>query len=239
MTARKRKTEGRAEVQTPAAAAGKKDLQNKKKKGKKVEAEDREINKEEMMRAVEEKEEEKATPEDLPEKVTREGKGKEAAPEREIPSEQEREIEELRQKNEELLNQLKRKQADIDNLRRIARAEQAEMREYALHEFLCRLLPVLDNLERGLESAREDQSVPASYVEGLEMIYKQLLQLLEQEGVSEIEAVGTPFDPNYHHAVMQVESDQGEPGTVLEEFQKGYKHRSRVLRPSMVKVCRD
>ncbi|HED23813.1 MAG TPA: nucleotide exchange factor GrpE [Firmicutes bacterium] len=239
MTARKRKMEDRAKVQVPEAAEGKKDSQHKKKKGKKVKAENRGAKKEEQKRAAEETKEGKAAPEDLTEEAVWESKEKEAAPEKEIPSDQEREINDLRQKNEELLNQLKRKQADIDNLRRIAKAEQAEMREYALHEFLCRLLPVLDNLERGLESARKDQSVPASYIEGLEMIHQQLFQLLEQEGVSTIEAVGTPFDPNCHHAVMQVESDQGEPGTVLEEFQKGYKHRSRILRPSMVKVCRD
>lgn len=137
---------------------------------------------------------------------------------------------------EELLEQVKRKQADIDNLRRIGKKEQSEAREYALHQFLCRLLPVIDNLERALESAKADQSVPAGHVEGIEMIYKQLLQIMEQEGVCEIEAEGCRFDPNYHHAVMQEDSEE-EPGTVLEELQKGYCHRDRVLRPSMVKVC--
>ncbi len=137
---------------------------------------------------------------------------------------------------EELLEQVKRKQADIDNLRRIGKKEQSEAREYALHQFLCRLLPVIDNLERALESAKADQSVPAGHVEGIEMIYKQLLQIMEQEGVCEIEAEGCRFDPNYHHAVMQEDSEE-EPGTVLEELQKGYRHRDRVLRPSMVKVC--
>ena len=140
------------------------------------------------------------------------------------------------QEKEELLDQIKRKQADIDNLRRIGKKEQSEAREYALHQFLCRLLPVIDNLERALESARTDQSVPAGHVEGIEMIYKQLLQIMEQEGVCEIEAEGCRFDPNYHHAVMQEDSEE-EPGTVLEELQKGYRHRDRVLRPSMVKIC--
>ncbi|OPL09942.1 MAG: hypothetical protein AVO34_04490 [Firmicutes bacterium ML8_F2] len=203
--------------------------QKKKRKGNKVKAEDRE-DKKEKNRELEETEKAKAVSEDM---------GKKTAREEEVPPGLDQEIGELRQKNEELLDQLKRKQADIDNLRRIAKAEQAEMRDYALHDFLCRLLPVLDNLERGLISAREDKAVPASYVEGLEMIHKQLLQLFEQEGVSEIEAVGTTFDPNCHHAVMQVESDEEEPGTVMEELQKGYKHRTRILRPSMVKVCRD
>ncbi len=144
---------------------------------------------------------------------------------------------EWQQEKEELLDKLKRKQADIDNLRRISKIEQAEAREYALHQFLSRLLPVLDNLERALESACSDENMPAGHVEGLEMIYKQLIQILEQEGVSEIEAVGCKFDPNCHHAVMQEKSDQSEPGIVLEELQKGYHHRKKVLRPAMVKVC--
>lgn len=143
------------------------------------------------------------------------------------------------QEKEELLDRLKRKQAEMDNLRRINKLEQAEAREYALHDFLCRLLPVLDNLERALHSARSDKNVPESYIDGMEMIYKQLLQILEQEGVSVIEAEGTPFDPHCHHAVMEVDSEEEEPGSVVEELQKGYRHRQRVLRPAMVKVCRE
>ncbi len=152
---------------------------------------------------------------------------------------EETEAESWRQEKEELLEQLKRKQADMDNLRRIARNEQAAARDYALHDFLYRLLPILDNLERGIEAAREAEDVPHSYVEGLEMIQKQLLQVLEQEGVSIIEAEGARFDPHCHHAVMQVESEEAEPGTVVEELQKGYRHRERILRPAMVKVCEE
>ncbi len=146
-------------------------------------------------------------------------------------------IREWQQEKDELLEQIKRKQADIDNLRRRSKIEQAEAREYALHQFLCRLLPVIDNLERALESARLAENMPDGHVKGLEMIYDQLIQILEQEGVSEIEAVGCKFDPNYHHAVIQEKSDDNEPGTVLEELQKGYQHRKKILRPSMVKVC--
>ncbi len=143
------------------------------------------------------------------------------------------------QEKEELIDKIKRKQAEMDNLRRINKMEQAEAREYALYDFLCKLLPVLDNLERGLESARADEDIPQAHVEGLEMIYKQLYQVLEQEGVSAIEAAGAPFDPNWHHAVMEVESDEVEPGCVAEELQKGYRHRKRILRPALVKVCRE
>ncbi len=143
------------------------------------------------------------------------------------------------QEREELLDKLKRKQAEMENLRRISKKEQSEARQYALHDFLSRLLPVLDNLERALDSARSDDSIPGSHVDGLEMIYKQLLQIFEQEGVSIIEAEGTPFDPHCHHAVMEVESEEEDPGHVVEELQKGYWHHDRVLRPAMVKVCRE
>lgn len=143
------------------------------------------------------------------------------------------------QEKEELLDSLKRKQADIDNLRRISKMEQADAREYALHEFLSRLLPVLDNIERALDSARSAENIPAAFVDGLDMIRRQLLQLFEQEGVSMIESVGEQFDPNCHHAVLQIESEEAEPGTVLEELQRGYRHRKRILRPSMVKVCAE
>ncbi len=146
---------------------------------------------------------------------------------------------EWHQEKEGLLDQVKRKQADIDNLRRISRQEQETAREYALQDFLSRLLPVIDNLERGIESARCDDKIPSSYLEGLEMIRKQMTQLLEQEGVTRIEAEGCKFDPNCHHAVMQEESEENEPGTVLEELQKGYRHKKRILRPAMVKVCRE
>lgn len=146
---------------------------------------------------------------------------------------------EWQQEKEGLLDQLKRKQADIDNLRRISRQEQEVAREYALQDFLTRLLPVIDNLERGIESARCDESIPPGYIEGLDMIRKQMMQILEQEGVTMIEAEGYKFDPNCHHAVMQEESEESEPGTVLEELQKGYRHKKRILRPAMVKVCRE
>ncbi len=156
---------------------------------------------------------------------------------KEIPfSTAEEAVEAWQLEKEELLDKLKRKQADLDNLRRISKNEQVEAREYALYEFLARLLPVLDNLERAIGSA-EDDRVPSAHIDGLKMIQRQLLQLLEQEGVSVIEAEGQPFDPNCHHAVMQVEDSDNEPGTVLEEMQKGYRHRKRILRPVMVKVC--
>lgn len=146
----------------------------------------------------------------------------------------------LLKENENLLALLQRARADLDNFRRISRAQQEEAREHGLAEFLKKLLPVLDNLERALQAAR-DESVPPSHVEGLEMIESQLLSLLEQEGAAAMEAKGASFDPHYHHAVLQAEEgeeDGAEPGIVLEEFQKGYLYKKKVLRPAMVKVSR-
>jgi molecular chaperone GrpE len=148
----------------------------------------------------------------------------------------EKEIEELTARLQQKHDELLRKQADFDNYRRISKNEKEEVREYALSDFFKKLLPVLDNMERALESARQG-NVASSYVEGLEMIQKQLLTLLDQEGVTVIECVGKPFDPNFHHAVLQ-EEGEGEADLVAAELQRGYMHKKRLLRPSMVKVCR-
>ncbi len=143
------------------------------------------------------------------------------------------------EEKEDLLDRIKRKQADLDNLRRISKNQQAETREYALQDFLKKLLPVIDNLERALHSARDDERIPEAHLKGMEMIHGQLVQLLAQEEVEVIESVGVHFDPNCHHAVLQVDDEDSEPGTVTEELQKGYRYRQRILRPSMVKVCKE
>ncbi|NLM24101.1 MAG: nucleotide exchange factor GrpE [Firmicutes bacterium] len=134
---------------------------------------------------------------------------------------------------EELINLLQRKQADFENFRRRVRIDMEEAREYALEDFLGRLLPVVDNMERALQSL---QDMPPAYREGVELIYRQLIQVLEQQGVVPIDALGKPFDPRFHHAVMKTEEETVEEPVVVEEFQKGYLYKQRVLRPSMVKV---
>ncbi len=168
------------------------------------------------------------------------------------------------QERRELVEQLQRERANFDNFRRISRQQQINDREYALFDFFKKLLPVIDDLERALQSAYQDKN-PPSHLQGLKMIYKQLLELLYQEGVTKIEAEGSLFDPNFHHAVAQVESKRGAgggeggaggPGTevsgpegesrektgegvagvVAEEISTGYTFKDRILRPSMVKV---
>ena len=155
-----------------------------------------------------------------------------------VPGESPDQVEEedWTRQREELINLVQRKQADLDNFRRISRMKEEEIRSYGLAEFLTKLLPVLDNMERALATAREDGSVPESHIRGLTMIQKQLLQLLEQEGVVPFEALGEMFDPRFHEAVVQCAEGQGEPGSVVEELQKGYLYKDRVLRHAKVKV---
>lgn len=140
---------------------------------------------------------------------------------------------------EELICLVQRKQADLDNFRRISRTREEEISAYGLCRFLGKLLPVIDNIDRALATAGEDGGVSQSYLQGLSMIRKQLQQLLEQEGVVEMEALGKAFDPHYHDAVMQTAEGEGEPGSVVEEFEKGYLYKDRVLRHAKVKVMQS
>lgn len=136
---------------------------------------------------------------------------------------------------EELASRLQRLQAEFDNYRRRTQTEKEELAQFAIQDFLLRLLPVIDNFERAIGAASDAKDVN-SFSEGVEMIYKQFLDVLIKEGVVPIESVGHPFDPNKHEAFMVEETSDVEDNTVLEEFQKGYEFKGKVIRPSMVKV---
>lgn len=146
-----------------------------------------------------------------------------------------KEIEELKKQSEENYNRFLRVQADFDNFRRRTVKEKEETAKFASSKVIEQLIPVMDNFERAI-SAGEENSDNDSMVEGVKMVFKQIEQIFEKEGVEPIPAEGEAFDPNYHQAVMQVESDEHDAGIVVEELQKGYKMKGRVLRPSMVKV---
>lgn len=109
--------------------------------------------------------------------------------------------------------------------------------QYASQGVITKLLPVLDNFDRALIAAKEREA-ENSFIEGVEMIFRQLLQVLASEGLEEVDALGCAFDPNCHDAVMQVESNEVEKNTVLEEVQKGYRLKGKLIRPSMVKVAK-
>lgn len=126
-----------------------------------------------------------------------------------------------------------RAQADFDNFRRRTLKEKEELARYASAKLVTELLPVLDNFERATEQASSETE---SFIKGIDMIFRQLSQILEQEGVKPMEAVGQPFNPEFYQAVMTVETDEYEEGIVVEELQKGYMLKDKVLRPAMVKV---
>jgi molecular chaperone GrpE len=143
------------------------------------------------------------------------------------------EIETLVKENEQLMGRLQRLQADFDNYRKRVRAEKQDWNTQALCDLVRDLLPVLDNLERAGKAEGSAEAVLA----GIDLVYKQFLGVLEKEGLSAIEACGLPFDPNCHHAIVQVECDEPE-NTVVDELQKGYRLKDKVLRASMVKVAK-
>ena len=124
--------------------------------------------------------------------------------------------------------------ADFDNMRARNEKENAKMFDYGASDTLEKLLPVIDNFERALEHLPKENKTP--FEEGIEMIYKQMMETLEKIGVKPMDAVGKPFDPNYHNAVIHVEDEEQGENVVVEEMQKGYMYKDQVLRHAMVKV---
>ena len=140
------------------------------------------------------------------------------------------------EKIEELTDRLTRQMAEFDNFRKRTEREKSQMYEIGAKDIIEKILPVVDNFERGLGSVPEEEK-NAPFVEGMEKIYKQLMTTLESVGVKPIEAVGQEFDPNFHNAVMHVEDEGLGENIVAEELQKGYMYRDAVVRHSMVKVA--
>ncbi len=135
----------------------------------------------------------------------------------------------------ELSDRVQRQMAEFDNFRKRTEKEKAQMFEVGAKSIIEKILPVVDNFERGL-SAVPEESKGDPFVEGMDKIYKQLMTELENLEVKPIEAVGAEFNPEFHNAVMQVESDEFESGVVAQELQKGYMYRDSVVRHSMVAV---
>lgn len=140
------------------------------------------------------------------------------------------------EKIEELTDRVKRQMAEFENFRKRTDKEKSAMYEMGAKDIIERILPVIDNFERGLATVPEDAK-ETPLAEGMEKIYKQFRKTLEEAGVKAIEAVGQEFDPNYHNAVMHVDDDSLGENIVAEELQKGYMYRDSVVRHSMVKVA--
>ncbi|GGA68768.1 protein GrpE [Ornithinibacillus halotolerans] len=144
------------------------------------------------------------------------------------------EITKLQQEKDELYERLLRLQAEFDNFKKRSVKEREAERKYKAMDLASELLPAIDNFERALQV--EETEANKGLLEGISMVYRQLLDGLKSQGVEVIEAVGKEFDPNVHQAVMQVEDENAESNVVVEELQKGYMIKDRVIRPAMVKV---
>ena len=139
-------------------------------------------------------------------------------------------------KIEELTDRLTRQMAEFDNFRKRTDREKSQMYEVGAKDVIDKILPVVDNFERGLGAVTEEEKEDP-FVKGMEQIYKQLMTTLEGIGVKPIEAVGNEFDPDFHNAVMHVEDEEVGENIIVEEFQKGYMYRDSVVRHSIVKVA--
>ena len=188
------------------------------------ESDSQEASKEEEMQAPEEESEKKAEKE--PEAAKPEEKTKTSFFGKKKKDKFEQQV-------EELTDRLKRNMAEFDNFRKRTEKEKASMYVIGARDIVEKILPVVDNFERGLAQAPEDDA----FADGMKMIYKQLMTALDEMGVKEIEAKGKEFDPNLHNAVMHVDDENEGENIVVEEFQKGYKYKDSVVRFSMVKVA--
>ncbi|MBP1947588.1 nucleotide exchange factor GrpE [Virgibacillus litoralis] len=144
------------------------------------------------------------------------------------------EVDQLKQEKDELQERMLRTKAEFDNFKKRSQKEKEAERKYKAEDFVNELLPAIDNFDRALQVEVNDAG--EGFVDGISMVYRQLKDALKAQGVEEIECVGKTFDPNIHHAVMQVEEEEMESNTVVEELQKGYMLKDKVIRPAMVKV---
>jgi molecular chaperone GrpE len=143
-------------------------------------------------------------------------------------------LEDLRRERDSLQDRLLRTAAEFDNYRKRMDRERRELADYTAGEVISELLPIIDNLERALQAAAEDDPLR----KGVELTHRQMLDLLRKRGVKPIEALGADFDPNFHQAVIHEESTEHREGEVMAELQRGYVVGDRLLRPAMVKVAK-
>ena len=141
------------------------------------------------------------------------------------------------EKIEELNDRLMRQMAEFDNFRKRSEREKAQMFDLGAKDIVEKILPVIDNMERGLATVAPEVLENDAFAQGMEKVYKHFMTVLEQTGVKSIEAVGNEFNPDFHNAVMHVEDEEVGENIIVEEFQKGYMYKESVVRHSMVKVA--
>ncbi|HEY5556664.1 nucleotide exchange factor GrpE [Acetobacterium sp.] len=145
-------------------------------------------------------------------------------------------LKEIVQEDEQVLNRLIRLQADFENFKKRTLKEKAEIYSFAMENLITKLIPVMDNLERAEASFDGAETEGQTYVNGVQMVFKQLKDVLKEEGLAEIDC-DKSFDPNFHHGVAVGEDPEKEDQDILEVFQKGYSFKGKVIRPAMVKIC--
>ena len=141
------------------------------------------------------------------------------------------------EKIEELNDRLMRQMAEFDNFRKRSEREKSQMFDLGAKDIVEKILPVIDNMERGLATVAQEVLENDAFAQGMEKVYKHFMTVLEQTGVKPIEAVGSEFNPDFHNAVMHVEDENVGENIIVEEFQKGYMYKESVVRHSMVKVA--
>ncbi len=164
-----------------------------------------------------------------------ETENQEIGSEGQIPSPRLSEVEKLRAERDTLVDRMARMQAEFDNARKRAAKEQQDFRDYALADTIKAIIPALDSFDRALQSSNEK----SEFRDGVELIYKQLQDALAKLGVRAVAARGEQFDPRYHEAVEMVDTQDAEDHEVLDELQRGYQFKDRLLRPAMVRVARN
>jgi len=142
----------------------------------------------------------------------------------------------LKQEKDELQDLLQRRQADFENSRKRAERERADASEYGAMDAISAVLPVLDDFELALKAAPAGEDALADYIKGTELIYQRFLDILKKRGLEPMESVGKTFDPMLHHAIQMADNGEGAESVVLEEFQRGYFYKGKLLRPAVVKV---
>lgn len=194
--------------------------------------EEKENKQEEMVKeALHKAKEEMEKKTEAPEETIEEEQVEEAPKKEKKPKKDKKDL-----KIEELNDRVMRQMAEFENFRKRTEKEKSQMYEVGAREMVEKILPVVDNFERGLFSLSKEEREEA-FPQGMEMIYKQFMEALKSAGVSPIEAVGETFDPNLHNAVMHVEDPEEKENVIVEEFQKGYQYKDTVIRHSMVKVA--
>jgi molecular chaperone GrpE len=205
---------------------------------KKKEAEKEKLKEETKEEVKEEKKEAEESPEEEAESREETEEASQAAPEEEAKEDtsDDGKKDKMQEKLDELNDKVMRQMAEFDNFRRRSEKEKQAMFETGAKSVIEKLLPIVDNFERGLAAIPEEEAKTA-FAEGMQKVYRQLMDELEKLEVKPIEAVGQEFDPNFHNAVMHVEDEEAGENVVVEELQKGYMYRENVVRHSMVKVA--